>query len=101
MRRCFAVVSLCLLFVGIMPSAAQESKTAAQKVVGFVDDNLLHTSSLTDVGGDGLNRLAEIFQHLGAIPRSIKLDQSISSDIDVVVLVRPTAALSPANIVKL
>jgi len=101
LRRCFAVVILCLLFVGILPSAAQDSKTATQKVVGFVDDNLLHTSSLTDVGGDGLNRLAEIFQHLGAIPRSIKLDQAIPSDIDVVVLVRPTVALSPSNVALL
>jgi hypothetical protein len=98
LRRCFAVVILCVLCVGIMPSAAQ---AATQKVVGFVDDNTLHSSAFTDIGGDGLNRLAEIFQQLGAIPRSIKLDEPIASDIDVVVLVRPMIALSPANIVKL
>lgn len=100
MRRCFTVVILFVLFIGIMPSAAQDSK-AAPKVVGFVDDNVLHTSAFTDIGGDGLNRLAEIFKQLGAIPRSIKLDEAIASDIDVVVLVRPTVALSPANVVKL
>ncbi|MEP6984258.1 MAG: Gldg family protein [Chloroflexota bacterium] len=101
MRRCFAVVVLYMLFVGIMPSAAQDIKKPTQKVVGFVDDNVLHTSAFTDIGGDGLNRLAEIFQQLGATPRSIKLDEAIASDIDVVVLVRPLVALSPANIAKL
>ena len=101
MRRCFAVVVLYMLFVGIMPSAAQDTKKSTQKVVGFVDDNVLHTSAFTDIGGDGLNRLAEIFQQLGATPRSIKLDEAIAPDIDVVVLVRPMVALSPDNIVKL
>ena len=81
-----------------MPSAAQESKPTP-KIVAFVDDStVLHTSSVSDVGGDGLNRLAEIFLHLGANTRPIKLDQPISSDIAVVVLVRPTIALPPASV---
>jgi len=101
LRRCFAVILFCLLFVGILPSAAQDSKNADQKVVGFVDDNQLHTSAFTDIGGDGLSRLAEIFQRLGAIPRTIKLNQTIAADIDVVVLVRPTVPLSPDNIALL
>jgi ABC transporter family protein/SH3 domain-containing protein len=101
LRQCIAVVLLCLLFMATLPGAAQESTSQGQKTVAFVDDSLLHTSSLTDVGGDGLNRLAEIFQQLGAETRSIKLEQPVPSDVDVIVLARPTTTLRQTDISNL
>ena len=81
---------LGLLFLVSSPGWAQ---TPGPLVVGFVEDQSLGTASTSDEGEDGLARLAEIFRFQGAQTRTIRVDEPIPDEVNVVVLVRPQQTL--------
>lgn len=85
-RRILVVMlALAIALAGVVaPSKAQQAP-----LVVFVVDNTLETASVIDPGPDGLTRLEDIFQGLGARTAYIRLDQPIPDDARVVVIVRP------------
>jgi hypothetical protein len=66
-------------------------------LVVFVEEpRTLNMSSVTDNGPDGLTRMAEIFQRLGAQTTFTRLREPLPEDADVIVLVSPRRPL-PAD----
>ncbi len=92
---------LTLLGVGALsfsaPSLAQEP-VQTPLVVFIEEPRSLVTASVTDNGPDGLTRLAEVFQRLGARTEWIRLRDTLPEDTSVVVLVRPRRTMTPADL---
>ncbi len=79
------------------PSFAQGQ--ALPPLVVFIEEpKSLVTASVTDNGPDGLTRLAEVFQRLGARTKWIRLRDTLPEDTSVVVLVRPRKTMTPADL---
>ena len=94
-RILIVMLALAIALVGVAaPGLAQEPPP----LVVFVVDNSLETASVIDPGPDGLTRLEDIFQGLGARTAYIRLDQPIPDDAQVVVIVRPWRA-TPNDVV--
>ena len=89
------ILALCLL------GSAAFAQDAKPILVGFVEDRLLRTASITDNGIDGVSRLGEIFRQLGATTQLLRLDGPIPEAMDIVVLVRPSRPLSSAQMARL
>lgn len=93
-RLLAAILALVLPLAGVVaPSKAQQAP-----LVVFVVDNTLETASVIDPGPDGLTRLRDIFQGLGARTAYIRLDEPIPAEAQVVVIVRPWRA-TPNDVV--
>ncbi len=82
-----------LLILLIGGSAAQAQDEEPDPVVAFVDDNRLQAASVTDVGPDGLSRLADVFRALGATTRTLNLDEPVPAEVTHVVLAGPRRAI--------
>ncbi len=89
----------CLLLFGVVGQVYPQ--TGDPPTVGFVTDNRLRTSSLADVGPDGLSALGQVFFNLGANVVPIGLDEPIPPEVNVVVLVRPQRRLSRVEMAHL
>ncbi len=101
MRKLSLLCLLSLLGVGALsfgaPSLAQGQ--ALSPLVVFIEEpKSLITASVTDNGPDGLTRLAEVFQRLGARTKWVRLRDTLPEDTSVVVLVRPRRTLTPADL---
>lgn len=96
--RVLSVLCLLILLVRAEPSRAQ---VVAPLVVFVEEARALATASVTDNGPDGLTRLAEMFQSMGARTSWVHLDEPVPDDARVIVLVRPRQQLSPAFLARL
>ncbi|MFN8563215.1 MAG: hypothetical protein U0703_16745 [Anaerolineae bacterium] len=96
--RVLSILCLMLLLVTAAPGHAQ---VQAPLVVFVEEARTLVMASVTDNGPDGVTRLAEIFQSLGARTTWVRLDDPIPEDARVVVLVRPRGALTPAYLARI
>ncbi len=82
------------------PSFAQEQ--AQSPLVVFIEEPRdLQMSSVTDNGPDGLTRLAETFQRLGARTQWLRLRDTLPADATVIVLVRPRRSLSTEGLARI
>ncbi len=94
-----ALLTLCM---PVIPGFAQEnSPQNAPPLVVFIEDAKLGTSSVMDPGPDGITRLEEVFQSLGATTRWLNLREPLPQDARVVVLVRPFTALPVDELARL
>jgi hypothetical protein len=100
MRRWFLLLLVVLLIpVGNrVPGHAQDQ---ASPLVVFIEDQRLQSASMSEPGSDGLSRLKEVFESLGARTSQQDLSSSLPKDARVAVLVRPIGALSPAQLARL
>ncbi len=101
MRKPSLLCLLILLGIGALsfsaPSLAQGQ--VLQPLVVFIEEpKSLVTASVTDNGPDGLTRLAEVFQRLGARTKWVRLRDTLPEDTSVIVLVRPRKTMTPADL---
>ncbi len=99
MRRLVLVVLVLVLSAGGLPGRAQDSP--AQPLVVFVLDQKLEIASVVDPRPEGISRLGQIFEALGARTATISLDQPVPKDAQIVVLVRPQSQLTPSAVARL
>jgi len=97
-RRWIALLVTVGLLVTSVPTNAQDQ---LPPLVVFVEDTQLQTASAIDPGPDGVTRLIQIFESLGARTAWIRLSEPIPADASVVVLVRPVRALSVPYLARL
>lgn len=86
--RVLAILATCLAVV-----LGQVSAQDDPPLVVFIDQQDLLPASTSDPGPDGLSRLAEFFRSRGARTQLTRADDALPDDADVIVLVRPRAAL--------
>lgn len=106
MKNGVAIRALILFIIAlmVMPASAQEAPTftADRPLVVFIDEEeSLDTASLGDTGSDGVSRLGEIFEDLGAQVESVGLSTALPPETDVIVLIRPLRGLSAAALARL
>ena len=84
------------LTITILIQAQDDQAIPSQPItVAFVEGlRILDTASITNIGDDGLTRLAEQLLEFGAESISIDLSTPLSTDIDLVVIIRPRRLLT-------
>lgn len=98
MRR----LRLLILIGAVALLAAAPMRAQDLPLVVFVEEaRTLNMASVTDNGPDGLTRLAEIFQQLGAQTTFTRLREPLPEEADVIVLVSPRRPLPTDYLARL
>lgn len=97
-QQWMALLALVGLLVTSVPTFAQDP---LPPLVVFVEDTQLQTASATDPGPDGVTRLIQIFESLGARTAWIRLSEPIPDDAQILVLVRPVRTLPVPYLARL
>jgi hypothetical protein len=91
-----------LIGVTVLLAAAPIRAQNDFPLVVFIEEpRTLNMASVTDNGPDGLTRLAEMFQRLGAQTTLVRLREPLPEDADVVVLVSPRRAIPTDYLARL
>lgn len=103
LKRSSGLLLLLGVMLGLLAVGGGQTQQAPRPpVVGLVFDNEnLRTASPADVGEDGITRLVEVFEAYGVQIERITLDEAIPRRIDLVVVIRPQTAITPAQTARL
>jgi ABC transporter family protein/SH3 domain-containing protein len=90
-----SLMLLILLSIGIVQAQESSQAPAPVQFVGIISGNAIRSSELSNVGDDGISRLATILEGLGANVQTIAPDEAIPAEIELIILISPRRALSP------
>lgn len=93
------LLALAPLAAAARTGHAQSSQ--APLVVFIQGRRPLNTASISNVGPEGLSKLADMFRRTGARVQYLNITQPLPKDADVVVLVRPLRAMSVLEVAYL
>jgi hypothetical protein len=86
---------VCILILLAVTSVQAQTQAERPLVVFVEEPTTLQMSSVIDTGADGLTRLAEIFNEMGADTAWQRLREPLPPETSVIVLVRPRRMLTP------
>lgn len=88
----FIIVFSLLVAVSITTAQAQDTDRVVE--VGIISGRAIRSAAHTDVGVDGLSRLAQVINDLGADVQTISPESPIPAEVELVILIRPQRSLS-------